>query len=157
MEVKDYIIQCDNFLPESILNSLYDYCNYCQFEDAKILGTDAHLVNPVVRKTQVRYLHKYRFDMSNAKWYNLLIQFFFKAVDAYQKTLKVDCQIFGFGDIQILKYVEGGHYTWHTDHHFNLPRTLSIIFYVNEDFEGGELSYKLGNNETIYTIKPKKK
>lgn len=67
-----------------------------------------------------------------------------------------------FEDIQFLSYPIGGHYTVHNDsEYFNpdlnkwervAPRDISIIMYLNDDFEGGELEFPaLG-----LTIKPQK-
>lgn len=54
-------------------------------------------------------------------------------------------------DIQFLSYPVGGHYTIHNDsEYFNpdlnkwervAPRDISVIMYLNDDFEGGELEF----------------
>jgi predicted 2-oxoglutarate/Fe(II)-dependent dioxygenase YbiX len=40
-----------------------------------------------------------------------------------------------------LKYGEGGHYVPHVDHGHDVPRTLSIIYFLNNDYEGGDLRF----------------
>ena len=56
----------------------------------------------------------------------------------------------------INKYSQGEYYKWHCDQSFNpnqgsmFSRVFSILFYLNDDFEGGETKFLFGE------IKPKK-
>ena len=43
--------------------------------------------------------------------------------------------------MQILKYTPGGHYKKHTDHSGVTPRTFSLIYFLNDDFDGGEFMF----------------
>lgn len=50
-------------------------------------------------------------------------------------------------DIQIAKYEDGGHYSWHVDAHApiqNIQRKLSAVLLLNDasEFEGGELEFE---------------
>jgi len=43
----------------------------------------------------------------------------------------------------------------HTDHHASIPRTISVIIFLNNDYEGGELNfYNSFTNEIFKTVKP---
>lgn len=42
---------------------------------------------------------------------------------------------------QLLRYQEGGHYIEHVDNSNGSPRALSIVIALNQDYEGGELSF----------------
>lgn len=44
----------------------------------------------------------------------------------------------------LLKYDVGGLYTTHTDNYTSSPRTISISITLNDDYEGGELSFFYG-------------
>lgn len=67
-----------------------------------------------------------------------------------------------FEDIQFLSYPVGGHYVVHNDsEYFNddlnkwervAPRDISVIMYLNDNFEGGELEFP----ELGLTIKPQR-
>ena len=59
--------------------------------------------------------------------------------------------------LDALKYEEGGKYTVHSDHHGTIPRTISVVLFLNNDYEGGELNFHDPKDHTkIYTtIKPK--
>jgi len=59
-----------------------------------------------------------------------------------------------YNDIQILKYESGGFYKWHTDHFTNIPRTLSMLLFLNNDYEGGSLNFKNPDNSGEHEIKP---
>ena len=42
----------------------------------------------------------------------------------------------------MLKYSESDHYVWHYDGGTNYPRTISCVYFLNEDYEGGELCFQ---------------
>jgi predicted 2-oxoglutarate/Fe(II)-dependent dioxygenase YbiX len=59
-------------------------------------------------------------------------------------------------DYQILKYGKGQKFTNHIDDHPSYHRRVSSIYYINDDYEGGEInfprfniSYKPKANEMI--------
>ena len=63
----------------------------------------------------------------------------------------------GINDIQVLKYQKTSHYKFHVDDARTINRCLSVIFFVNDDYEGGELAFKFPNKEKrIYGRKEKK-
>lgn len=41
----------------------------------------------------------------------------------------------------MLKYREGDFFSGHTDASHDFPRQLSLVYYVNDDYEGGELRF----------------
>lgn len=42
---------------------------------------------------------------------------------------------------QILKYGQGHHFENHVDDNKGMPRTFSISYYLNDDYEGGEIEF----------------
>ena len=46
---------------------------------------------------------------------------------------------------QILKYGVGQHFGRHSDHSKHYPRTVSVSFYLNDDYKGGELEFDAFN------------
>ena len=50
-----------------------------------------------------------------------------------------------------IKYVPGHHFMEHHDHGFSYNCTVSLVGYINDDYEGGELYFRLQN----LNIKPK--
>jgi hypothetical protein len=50
-----------------------------------------------------------------------------------------------------IRYEEGNHFMEHHDHGYSYNCTVSLVSYVNDDYEGGELYFRLQNLE----VKPK--
>ena len=66
------------------------------------------------------------------------------------------CTTFSVGELgyweafNFLKYEKGQHFQYHHDHSVNYNCTISLVQYLNDDYEGGELSFGGWN----YTYKP---
>jgi len=58
-------------------------------------------------------------------------------------------------DIQVLKYEKNGKYKFHTDHGPYISRTISCIYLVNDDYEGGELCFKFPGQDQELIIEKK--
>lgn len=60
--------------------------------------------------------------------------------------------------LQLLRYNEGQHYSWHVDHgtnYFAKKRSLSVVLYLSDDFDGGhtefpDRSFKPRAGEALY-------
>tara|TARA_R100000773_G_C4199427_1_gene102438 strand:+ start:461 stop:1033 length:573 start_codon:yes stop_codon:yes gene_type:complete len=57
---------------------------------------------------------------------------------------------------QILKYPPGGKYNVHVDYYKTLPRMLSLILFINDDYEGGDLIMHNSNSTETEKIEKKK-
>jgi len=55
--------------------------------------------------------------------------------------------------IDLLKYNSGGKYNIHIDYARELPRNLSVILNLNNDYEGGELSFTNQTGEEIKSLR----
>ena len=100
--------------------------------------------------------HTLNFDTpTNLFYFNLIkneimkLYFHYKAKFPQIQTQKLN-------QIDLLKYTVGGKYTTHVDQFTTLPRHLSIIINLNEDYEGGDLIFTDQKEEEIKTIKLKK-
>lgn len=66
------------------------------------------------------------------------------------------CSTFNVGELNyweafnFLKYEKGQHFQYHHDHSENYNCTISLVQYLNDDYEGGELSF----GGWGYTYKP---
>jgi predicted 2-oxoglutarate/Fe(II)-dependent dioxygenase YbiX len=49
----------------------------------------------------------------------------------------------------LLKYREGDFFSAHTDDSHDFPRQISMVYYANDDYEGGELEFIYFNNLKI--------
>jgi len=61
------------------------------------------------------------------------------------------CRLFMSYGHEVLRYDKGGFFKIHTDSYASQPRTMSMIYLLNDDYEGGEIAFFQGQ----YTIKPK--
>jgi len=71
---------------------------------------------------------------------------FYKAKFPKMSSEKID-------QIDLLKYKPGGKYEIHTDHYTNVPRHLSIIINLNDEYEGGNLVFTDQQDKEIKRLK----
>tara|TARA_R110000737_G_scaffold282832_2_gene289509 strand:- start:65 stop:610 length:546 start_codon:yes stop_codon:yes gene_type:complete len=57
--------------------------------------------------------------------------------------------------IDLLKYEFGGKYEIHTDHFYQMQRTLTFILNLNEDYEGGDFVFYNQDNTEMKRVKCK--
>jgi len=143
MEIKNFIKIYDEVLPLNVLSNLIRFSNVSNFKETKIGGNEESKVNFNVRRTYTFALSNKDNSMSNVHWFNLLYNFFAQKLNQYQS----DCNILDYSysnifDIEILKYENTGFYTWHVDHFAAIPRTMSCILLLNNDYEGGNLCFR---------------
>ena len=112
--------------------------------------------------------HDENLEVRNTLWYNIPEMMSKNLEQAVAHCFmefvipKYHCEFKSYEPVQFLGYPPGGHYKGHNDAEtFNLetrqwhkimPRDVSFLFYLNDQYGGGELEfYDLG-----LTIKPKK-
>jgi len=143
MEIKNFIKIYDEVLPWNVLSNLIRFANISNFIKAKIGGDGIPITDFNVRRTFTMSLSNFDNSMSKVHWFNLLHNYF----DKYLKKYKFDANILDYDykkilDIGILKYENTGFYTWHVDHFADIPRTMSCILLLNNDYEGGNLCFR---------------
>lgn len=156
MEIKNFIKIYDNVLPWNVLSNLIRFANTSQFQKTSIGGGELEKVDFNVRRTFTLPLSNKTNSMSNTHWHNLLYFFFQKNLNQYP----IDNKIIDFSyklitDIEILKYENTGFYTWHVDHFADIPRTMSCILLLNNDYEGGNLYFRNPNGSGEWEIEVK--
>jgi len=147
MKLRDYIKTYNNILKLETLSSLLKIINKFKFEESKILGHDGlGQVDFNIRKTFIYPLMKESESMTETHWKNLLCSIFNNIIKDYGNDLKLlDFSIRHVIDVSVLKYENTGFYNWHVDHDAAAPRTLSCIFMLNNDYEGGNLCFREPN------------
>ena len=157
MEIKNFIKVYDNVLPLNLLSNLIRYLNNTKFNEALIGGNKKSKTDFNVRRTYTHSVSNLSNSLSNVHWFNLLHYFFKNKLNNYAK----DVNIIDFGwskiiNIDILKYENTGFYKWHVDHFAAIPRTMSCILLLNNDYEGGNLCFRNpdGSEEWEVEVKP---
>tara|TARA_R110000823_G_scaffold304891_1_gene426678 strand:- start:1035 stop:1595 length:561 start_codon:yes stop_codon:yes gene_type:complete len=153
MEIKEYIKVYEDVFPLKILSNMIRYLNTIEFEQGRILGD---VVNKKIRNTEIYPLSRINKKMTDVHL-SAVIQFVLTNVlNKYFKDLGTENNDWTrIIDLAFLKYTEGGFYKWHTDHCANIPRTLSAIFILNNDYEGGELCFKNPDGSGEFSINKK--
>ena len=144
MEIKNFIKIYDEVLPWSVLSNLIRFASISNFMEARVGGGEQDRKDFNVRRTYNLPLSNLSNSISNVHWFNLLYGYFNKNL----KNYKIDANI--------LKYEDTGFYTWHVDHFATVPRTMSCILLLNNDYEGGNLCFRNpdGSGEWEVEVKP---
>ena len=158
-KLSDYICIYDNVLgnkKNNVLSRLLTQ-NIFPFKPAAVFsGGGGQLIDKTVRNTE-----KFSLDNITEKsntiihYTNLFCSCLHHHIKIYAKDINttLDCNV---TDMQILKYKVGGFYKQHIDSGRFSPRTLSFIYLVNEDYEGGELVIELPKIKETIPIEVKK-
>ena len=157
MEIKNFIKIYDQVLPWNVLSNLIRFANVSKFEQTRIGGGKQDRVDFNVRRTFTFPLSNIKNSLSAVHWFNLLGYFFDSKLKQYQKDANIlDYDYKEIFDIEILKYENTGFYTWHVDHFATVPRTMSCILLLNNDYEGGNLCFRNpdGTKEWEIEVKP---
>jgi hypothetical protein len=156
--LNDYIRIYDNIFREEHLNNFIRVCNNRkQFEPASIVGTEE---NPIIVDKKIRNVQAW--DLANigvesrtdVYWANYFCFIITKHLRKYSKEIGMNASNESITTMQLLKYENNGHYNFHVDHGKSIPRTFSCIFFVNDNYKGGELVFKYpGSTEELIVEK----
>ena len=136
MELKEFIKVYPNFLsPIQVSAFLRNFANY-KFKDTSVVGAGA---------TKENYSSNVDQNIRNAKDYNLNIN---------RTFTETDFRISLVQEVSLLKYEKGGFYKPHVDSCRAIHRELSIIIFLNNDFQGGYLKFYKPNGEVYYEVQP---
>jgi hypothetical protein len=152
MNTESFIKIYDNIISEELNLNLNKLVNTLNFEPAVTVGG----LQENVRRAGVHGLSDFSTSLTDVKWYNFFYVLFKNMCRQYQVDTKTDIPLDKIVEISILKYKEEGHYLFHSDHCFSNPRTLSFIFFVNDEYTGGELSFLTPGTDTAFDVLPKK-
>jgi predicted 2-oxoglutarate/Fe(II)-dependent dioxygenase YbiX len=158
MEIRNFIKIYDDAIPLNGLSNLIRYANDLEFKKTSIAGgSQGAEINFNVRKTYTYALSNLSNSMSDVHWFNALHFYFNKNLTQYKQDANIiDYSYKNIFDIEVLKYENTGFYTWHTDHFAEIPRTMSCILLLNNDYVGGNLCFRNpdGSGEWEVEVKP---
>ena len=107
-------------------------------------GTAGNGVNPDIRITDVHDLDQ------NNEIHKELLQTVIDGINLYGERFP-QLRVTSGEHLRVMRYTKGGFYALHADGGANNPRNLSIVLFLNDDFEGGELEFP----EFDLKLKPK--
>jgi len=157
MDLKKYIKVYDNCCNLNQVGNFLKYINNkATFKDATIINDGKNpKVDKNIRNTKIWTPSDDK--LSDVHWLNFYTSIIKTCINIYHQDLSVNTSTTGINRLSVLKYEEGGFYETHTDYHLTQPRNLSVIFFLNDDYEGGSLLFKNPNNlkKNILEVKPK--
>ena len=141
----------ENVLKPQTLNNFTKICKESKnFSEAQIVRNNKNIKDTFVRDTKTWHLtNSNEKSLTSVHWCNFFVHIFSNHIDKYRQSFD-EAFPYRITEIQVLKYGIGGHYNFHVDPGEIIPRTVSSVFFVNDDYEGGETVI---NN---IKIKPKK-
>jgi len=161
-KIEEGIYLYKNVLPESkqIIKEIEEciQLNMLSWIPSLVKTDSTDSINKMVRDTDsisIPYLGKIdeNFVNSTESLFKSLNNAFYEAFDLCEKDYM---SMFGISSVwhdswQILKYGVGQFFTNHIDDHTNYHRRISTVFYMNDDYKGGEINFPRYN----LSIKPK--
>jgi hypothetical protein len=156
----NYIKIYDNIMNKDTLDIFKKICDENpNFNDASVVGTQEvpNVVDKKIRDVQCWDLANLgEKSRTNIFWTNYLSYIFNEYIGIYAKDTEIQeqgkCSLL---NMQVLKYKENGKYIFHVDHGYHCARTISCIFFLNDDYEGGELCFKFPGNIKEFSVEKK--
>jgi len=157
--IQEYIHVTDNVVEERHLDVFFKICKERkEFKDGYIMkgkGT-GQIKNTDIRNVKIWHPNSISGSMTEAHWTGFLVGMLKDNLNNYLDTMFINNTRPCINEIQILKYKIGGHYKFHTDLGPSNARSISLIFFVNDDYEGGDLCFKdIKNNQELIIEKQK--
>jgi len=159
MVIKDLIHIEENIMPAETLCSFIKWLNKedDKFQKAAIVSNTGggQVIDERARKVKNFSLNLQSKSQTEVHWLNFLGSIIINLKKNYERKFDTTCVVNGVQEITVLKYENDGHYGFHTDHCYSLPRTLSIIILLNNEYEGGDLVFSnLSKTDEMLRIKP---
>ena len=157
MELEKYIKCFNGHIQTRTLSSLLKFLNNkASFKQMGLVDESAPDNNSV--DTKIRNTQGYDFldnSYTGIHWKNFLKNVIDSYHGYYEKEHTTHAK--HMASLEALKYEKGGMYVVHSDHCGSVPRTISVVLFLNNDYEGGELNFHdpIDNKKIYTTIKPK--
>jgi predicted 2-oxoglutarate/Fe(II)-dependent dioxygenase YbiX len=153
-KLNDFVVIFENVLPKKTSEIFLEVCKsqYAKFDAA---GIDDGRINKKIRDADTWELINDLTNFTAIHWGNFLRKIFQDKITEYKK--KINCEDVDalINSMQVLKYEKKQHYLFHTDHFRLQPRTISGIFFINDNYEGGQLCFSTPDKTSTQIIEPK--
>jgi len=154
MLLNSFILQVSNLINLKTISTLIRYSNTRSFEKAAV-GVEGYVINEKIRKVGRYVLSNTSKSLTDCHWNNFLNKEIVSAMNMYREKVNLSKymgSIRNTNQIEILKYEKTNHYDFHVDGGTGFDRVLSAILFLNNDYKGGELSFKTlaDDQETIF-------
>lgn len=124
-----------------------------KFQDGGLWTGKGVRTDKEIRNVQTFELNSFSESVSEVHWANIISHYILKGMTAYIKEFP-DIRTAKIIEMQGLRYEKGGHYKFHVDDGPGMDRKFSSILILNNDYEGGELCFKIDGKEEIVKNTP---
>ena len=137
----DYVRIFDNVFELNTLSSLLKYLNKIKFSPASISNKyETSTIDKNIRDVDGYFFRNISNSMAEVFWANYFKNKSNELYNLYKKDFKA-CSIKKWEPFNVLKYNKNNFFKAHVDHGPNSPRTISLIYLLNNDYEGGDLIF----------------
>jgi hypothetical protein len=136
LDYKESIKNIESIIKDKNLN--------INFEPSSVLGDidNKRNIQNLIRTSSnmgiTTYVHKNEHLKNIDKKCNNIID---SALEKYKELFLIDTEIFNVEGFQLLRYGVGGQYKAHHDAYPAVKRAVSVLIYLNDDYEGGEIEF----------------
>tara|TARA_R100001460_G_scaffold69183_1_gene109751 strand:+ start:3134 stop:3703 length:570 start_codon:yes stop_codon:yes gene_type:complete len=153
MSLENYIKVYQAIPDAKIISNFIQYLNKTfkeqKFKEGSLHTSEGNETNKGVRDVDILELSNMSESLSNVHWANFLRYLITNQMSNYVREFPDIAKATIF-DLQALRYGVGGHYNFHVDDGPGLNRKYSSILMLNNDYEGGQLAFKIdGEIKTI--------
>ena len=157
--LQSYIKIYDKVMSENNSQVFLRICKeHLNFKDAGVVASkeNTNVINKDIRDVQAWSLINIgENSRTNVFWANYFCFKFNIYLDKYANDNQITSPGWSILDMQVLKYEKNGKYNFHVDHGSSVPRTVSGIYFLNDDYEGGELCFKFPGNQQELIVEKK--
>lgn len=124
------------------------------FKDSQVIVDGKSFVDKSQRNVQDYNLIPSNKNMTDTNIYNIVKKQIIKAVHKYKQECCPNLHLDNILEITCLKYDPGGKYDMHVDSSKHIPRELSVIIFLNDDYVGGDLEFFNSFGQSLLKVKP---
>jgi len=155
MEIKDCIGVYKNCLSPKQVSAFIRFFKEKHFRQSSIIRPNGEQVVDTTNRCVEDYNIDLEKSITETHWYQYIKRRMFLVYQKYREDKKILPQVHDTQEITLLKYSAGGFYKVHVDSSAKIPREISVIIFLNNDYEGGHLHfYDTEHKKIILDIKP---
>jgi len=152
MDHTEFIMEIKNILSQDFIDKIISLTNVKSKEDLQIgMGYKKSGVDKNMRDVKGYSLGDNKTPTDIFYW-----NYIKKEIERIYYFYKIKFPLMSsevINQIDLLKYSKGGKYEVHMDHFSDTPRHLSIIMNLNDDYEGGDLTFTDQQGKEIKRLK----
>tara|TARA_S200002703_G_C3708090_1_gene217508 strand:- start:204 stop:779 length:576 start_codon:yes stop_codon:yes gene_type:complete len=153
-KLNNFVVIFEDVLPKKTLEVFSKVCKsqYAKYDAASI---DVGQIDKKIRDADTWELISDLNNITGIHWGNFLKKIFQDKITEYKKQINSEDADAIINSMQVLKYQKKQHYLFHTDHFRSQPRTISGVFFINDNYEGGQLCFSTPDRTSTQIVEPK--